>query len=95
MRAKTTTNLTGEVTETSETLDLERTVFKLDPARIAQAIERSAEFSRRRKAAPYRAVMAKLPFYVNRAGANLTPVRKRKLHAAKAKLREVFGRKAT
>jgi Protein of unknown function (DUF3175) len=38
--------------------------------------------------------MSMLNLYINRAGRNLSPERKRTLEAAKAKLRELFGRKA-
>jgi hypothetical protein len=34
-----------------------------------------------------------LTFYLNRGGRNLSTARKRKLEAAKVKLREAFGRK--
>jgi hypothetical protein len=37
--------------------------------------------------------MSMLTFYINRAGRNLGPRRKRTLEAAKGKLRELFGRK--
>jgi len=81
------------VTERSDALDLERNVFTLDdPDKIASSLKRSAERSRRRKSDPYRAAMAMLTFYVNRAGKNLPQRRKRVLERAKASLREAFGR---
>jgi hypothetical protein len=33
-----------------------------------------------------------LTFYINRAGRNLSPTRRKRLEAAKGKLREAFGR---
>ncbi len=83
----------AEVTEDSDALDLEAGVFKGSPAEIARSLKRSAERSRRRKSSPYRSAMSMLTFYVNRAGRNLSPGRRRKLEAAKDRLRELFGRK--
>jgi hypothetical protein len=36
--------------------------------------------------------MSMLTFYINRAGRNLSAARRRKLEAAKDRLREAFGR---
>ncbi len=83
------------VTRNSDALDLEKKVFeKDDPAEIARSLEKSAEHSKRRKAPPFRSAMSMLTFYVNRAGKNLSPTRKKKLEAAKTELRRIFGRKA-
>ncbi len=83
----------GEVTENSDAMDLEKDIFKSDdPTKIAQSLKRSAERSQRRKTEPFRSAMSMLSFYVNRAGANLSASRKKKLQRAKTKLREVFGR---
>jgi Protein of unknown function (DUF3175)/TonB dependent receptor len=49
--------------------------------------------SNRRKSAPFRSAMSMLTFYINRAGKNLSPDRKKTLEAAKAELRRAFGRK--
>jgi Protein of unknown function (DUF3175) len=85
----------AEVTAHSDALDLEPHVFsKDDPAEIAQSLKRSAESSMRRKSSAFRSAMSMLNLYINRAGRNLSPERKRTLEAAKAKLRELFGRKA-
>lgn len=85
----------AEVTENSDALDLEEHVFeKDDPAEIARSLQKSAEHSKRRKAPPFRSAMSMLTFYVNRAGRNLSPSRKKKLEAAKTELRRIFGRKA-
>ncbi|HTQ46435.1 MAG TPA: DUF3175 domain-containing protein [Polyangiaceae bacterium] len=82
-----------QVTETSNALDLEPDVFKLDdPAKIAASLKRSAERSRRRKSDPYRSAMSMLVFYVNRAGKNLPASRRRVLEQAKDELRRLFGR---
>ncbi len=84
----------GEVTRHSDALDLEKDIFKSDdPDRIAQSLKFSAEHSNRRKATPFRAAMSMLTFYINRAGANLSASRKRKLQRAKLRLRRAFGRK--
>ncbi|MGO9432257.1 DUF3175 domain-containing protein [Rhodoblastus sp.] len=83
----------GEVTQNSDAMDLEKDIFKSDdPTKIAQSLKRSAERSQRRKAAPFRSAMSMLTFYINRAGANLSVARKKKLQTAKTRLREIFGR---
>ena len=82
----------AEVTEHS--LDLEADIFEIDdPAKIAHSLKRSAERSNRRKSAPFRSAMSMLTFYINRAGKNLSPDRKKTLEAAKAELRRAFGQK--
>ena len=81
------------VTETSDALDLDRSVFTwTDPKRIARSLKRSAERSRRRKSDPYRSAMSMLVFYVNRAGKKLGARRRRTLERAKNELRRAFGR---
>jgi hypothetical protein len=83
----------ARVTATSDALDLKKGVFKLDsPAAIARSLRRSAKASHRRKSDPYRSAMSMLVFYINRAGANLSATRRRKLEAAKDELRKLFGR---
>ena len=83
---------TQKVTEESNALDLEAGVFALkDPRRIARSLKRSAERSNRRKAPPFRSAMSMLVFYINRAGANLSGARRRRLEAAKDELRAQFG----
>jgi hypothetical protein len=83
----------GEVTEHSHALDLEKDVFASDdPEAIARSLKRSAERSRRRKSTPYRSAMSMLTFYTNRAGKNLSAKQRKTLEAAKDKLREIFGR---
>jgi hypothetical protein len=85
---------TAEVTQNSDAMDLERGVFKSDnPSKIAQSLKRSAERSDRLKSSPFRWAMSMLTFYLNRGGKNLSTARKRKLEAAKVKLREAFGQK--
>jgi hypothetical protein len=46
----------------------------------------------RRKAEPFRSAMSMLNFYINRAGRNLSPERRRALNQAKIELRKVFQR---
>ena len=84
----------AEVTQKSDAMDLESGVFKSDnPTKIARSLKHSAEHSDRLKSSPFRSAMSMLTFYLNRGGKNLSAVRKRKLEAAKVKLREAFGRK--
>jgi hypothetical protein len=82
-----------EVTEKSNALDLEPSVFtKESPREIAQSLKRSAEHSTRRKSDPYRSAMSMLTFYINRAGKNLPRARRDRLEAAKEELRDLFGK---
>ena len=49
----------AEVTRRSNALDLEQSVFRqTNPHQIALSLKRSAERSRRRKAAPYQSAMS-------------------------------------
>jgi hypothetical protein len=81
------------VTDTSDALTLDEGVFaRRDPRSIARSLQRSAEHSRRRKAAPYRSAMSMLTFYINRAGRNLPGTRKRVLEEAKVELRSLYGK---
>ena len=83
----------GAVTRESNALDLEYHVFTCaDPKRIARSLKRSAESSNRRKAAPFQSAMSMLNFYINRAGRNLPPARRRVLERAKDELRRLYGR---
>lgn len=82
------------MTQNSDAMDLENGIFKSDnPAKIARSLKHSAERSERLKSSPFRSAMSMLTFYINRGGKNLSTARKRKLEAAKVKLREAFGRK--
>ena len=83
----------GQVTRTSNALDLDSKVFTRGSAReVAASLKRSAERSKRRKASPYQSAMSMLNFYINRAGKTL-PVRQRQvLERAKVELRKAFGR---
>ena len=84
------------VTETSDAMDIAGGTFKQrSPKAIAEAVEHDAESSTRRKASPYRSAMSMLTFYINRAGKNLSPERRKVLEAAKDVLREEFGPQAT
>jgi Protein of unknown function (DUF3175) len=83
----------ARVTRESDALDLDRGVFtKRDPKRIAASLKRSAERSSRRKADPYRSALSMLTFYINRAGKNLPPGRRKTLARAKGELRKQFHR---
>ena len=82
-----------DVTEHSDTLDLERDVFaRDDPKSIALSLKRSAEHSHRRKGSPFQSAMSMLTFYINRAGKDLPTKQKKVLEKAKEELRAAFGR---
>jgi hypothetical protein len=81
------------VTEHSNALDLERSVFmRDDPKAVARSLKRSADRSDRRKSLPYRSAMSMLTFYINRAGKNLPAKQLKVLEAAKDELRAAYGR---
>ena len=83
----------AEVTKHSIALDLEEGVFTWDdPKKIARSLRRSAIESARRKVEPFQSVMSMLNFYINRAGKNLKPERRRILEQAKAELRKLFDK---
>jgi hypothetical protein len=65
---------------------------KSSPRAIARSLKRSAELSTRRKAGAYQSAMSMLNFYINRAGGNLSPGRRRILERARDELRTAFGR---
>jgi len=86
-------NWSDKVTKTSIALDLEEGVFTWnDPKKIAASLKESAENSLRRKAAPFASAMSMLNFYINRAGKNLKPERKKILEQAKIELRKLFNK---
>jgi hypothetical protein len=81
------------VTETSDALDLENGVFaQNDPKAIARSLKHSAEDSTRRKTTPFQSAMSMLTFFMNRAGKNMSPHRRRVLEEAKEELRRAFDR---
>ncbi len=81
------------VTENSDSLDLEKGVFKKGSAKeIAASLKQSAEHSKRRKARPFQSAMSMLNFYINRAGDQLSKSRRATLEKAKKELRKDFGR---
>ncbi len=81
------------VNETSNALDLERSVFKKSSAKeIARSLKRSAEHSTRRKTKPFQSAMSMLSFYINRAGKNLPEKQKDTLERAKDELRGLYHR---
>ena len=82
----------GQVTKHSIALDLEEGVFAWnDPRKITESLKRSADESVRRKASPFQSAMSMLNFYINRAGKNLPPERRKVLEQAKVELRALFG----
>ena len=84
-------NWSAKVTKTSIALDLEEGVFtRNNPQKIAASLKESAENSLRRKASPFQSAMSMLNFYINRAGKNLKPERKKVLEQAKIELRKLF-----
>ena len=90
---KTGKKWSGEITRTSNALDLQQDVFKKDdPAAIARSLKQSAVRSHRRKTTPFQSAMSMLNFYINRAGDNLPAGDKKVLEDAKDELRKVFGR---
>jgi hypothetical protein len=82
----------AKVTETSDAMTLEKSIFTKSPHAIALSLKRSAERSHRRKSGPFRSAMSMLNFYINRAGKNLTTAQRNKLDSAKDELRKVFHR---
>lgn len=81
------------VTDTSDALTLDKGVFTREsPRSIARSLKRSAERSHKRKSNPYRSAMSMLSFYLNRAGKTLPATSRRKVEAAKAELRTLYGK---
>ena len=92
-KARASKRWSQHVTEHSDALDLEKSVFaQKDPHRIALSLKRSAERSKRRKSEPYRSAMSMLVFYINRAGKGLPKRQVAVLERAKDQLRKAFGR---
>ena len=86
-------NWSKYVTEHSFALQLEEGVFTWDnPKKIAQSLKKSAEESLNRKGTSYQSAMSMLNFYINRAGKNLKPERKKILEQVKEELRIIFGK---
>jgi len=84
-------NWSGYVTRHSFALDLAEGIFTWDdPRKIAASLKKSAEESGRRKGTPFQSAMSMLNFYINRAGGNLKPQRKRILEQAKTELKKLF-----
>ncbi len=86
-----TKNWSDYVTKHSFALDLEEGVFTWDdPRKIAASLKKSAEESLNRKGTSFQSAMSMLNFYINRAGKNLKPERKRILEQAKIELRKLY-----
>jgi hypothetical protein len=95
MAAKSKSRWSGQVTQHSDALNLEKDIFKSgSPDAIAKSLKHSAESSRRRKSSPYRSAMSMLTFYINRDGKSLPSSRRRTLERAKTSLRNIFHRPA-
>jgi hypothetical protein len=93
-KKKTKKKWSASVTQRSDALDLESSVFKrASPKQIAASLKRSADRSKRRKGTPYQSAMSMLNFYINRAGRYLPASRKEVLNRAKDDLRALYGRK--
>ena len=91
MRQKSKKYWSGYVTKHSFALDLEEGVFTWNnPQKIAKSLKKSAEASLNRKGTPFQSAMSMLNFYINRAGKNLKPQRKRILERAKKELPRLF-----
>ena len=90
---KSTRRWSADVTRRSNALDLEQGVFtRKDPKQIAASLKCSAETSNRKKTDSFRSALSMLNFYINRAGRNLSDMRRRILTRAKDELRRQFGR---
>jgi len=86
----------GVVARESNALDLEPGVFRLEkPREVAESLKHSALAINRRKAQPFQSAMSMLNFYINRAGKNLSPERKKALEQAKSELRKIFAEKGS
>lgn len=82
-----------DVTEKSDSLDLEEGVFTWkDPRKIARSLKKSADSSDKRKTDPFRSAMSMLVFYINRAGKNLDKDQLDILEQAKQELRKLYGK---
>jgi len=91
VRQKSKKYWSGYVTKHSFALDLEEGVFTWNnPQKIAKSLKKSAEASLNRKGTPFQSAMSMLNFYINRAGKNLKPQRKRILERAKKELPRLF-----
>jgi len=81
----------ADVTKHSFALQLEEDIFTWDnPRKIAKSLKKSAEESLNRKGTAFQSAMSMLNFYINRAGKNLKPERKKILEQAKTELRKLF-----
>ncbi len=90
---KTAKKWSAKVTEKSDAMDIPPHVFTMkDPQKIAEAVKKAAEKSKRKKGTTLQSAMSALNFYLNRAGKNLTDEEKKPVEDAKNKLRVLFGR---
>jgi hypothetical protein len=91
--SKSTDKWSAEVTAHDHPFDLEPGLFASGSAQqIAAALKKSAVDPARHSTDPYRTAMSMLDFYINRAGAKLSPAELSKLDQTKAALRQSFGR---
>jgi hypothetical protein len=82
-----TSRTTSRKSPTRWSAEVTRGFYPEGPRYIAASLKRSAEASRRKKAPSYRSALSMLTFYINRAGTNLSPTRRRILTRAKDELR--------
>ncbi|MBI4066880.1 DUF3175 domain-containing protein [Candidatus Gottesmanbacteria bacterium] len=83
----------SDVTKHSNALDLEKGVFTWDdPRKIAKSLKHSADVSSRKKTNSFQSAMSMINFYINRAGKNLKPERKKILNQAKIELGSLFDK---
>ena len=83
----------ADVTKKSFALDIAEGVFTWkNPKKIAASLKRSAQISTRRNAPPFQSAMSMLNFYINRAGKNLIPERRKVLEEAKEELKKLYAR---
>lgn len=81
----------GKVNRYSRSLVLDAGVFTWnDPKKIARSLKRSAKNRKNKKVSELQSAMSMLNFYINRAGTNLKPARKKILNNAKEELRALY-----
>ncbi len=92
-KSKSPDKWSAEVTAHDHPFDIEPGLFANGSAQqIAAALKKSAEDPRRHSSDPYRTAMSMLDFYINRAGAKLSPAELAKLDQTKMALRQSFAR---
>lgn len=81
------------VQETSFAMRLPEGIFTwTSPKKIARGLKQSVLASSRTKGPKFQSAMSMLNYYINRAGKNLKPARRKILEQAKVELRKVFNK---